>query len=477
MRLVSAWCLVSGGLLGAAAPAAPATRPASSIAELQARLDSAEAGDRVVLKDGTYATQAALTVRRRHGSEAAPIVIEPESKGGATLAGAAGFVFEDASWVTVQGFRFAHAGTTTIDADSHHVRLARNVFELAPEARHWVLVEGDDVEIDHNVFQNKKTVGVYVAVTGRGGDPATTMAQRTHIHHNGFYDHSFPGANGGEGIRLGLSSLSLFSAHALIEDNLFEHHNGDPEAVSVKSSDNVVRGNTVRDSKGGLVLRHGNRTTVEGNFILSGRCGIRFYGNDHHIVNNYVADGTGVSPQEPGWGAALTIGSGSVADHLPEHTPASRRGRDAPERVVIAFNTFVDNAQSVAGEHREFPPRDCIFANNVIRASSGPLVSLGLDPPQGFKWEGNVLWGAPAGDVPAEGYRRVDPELVLVDGLYRPAPKSPLIDAAAGAYPEVDLDMDGQGRGERKDVGADEASALPVARRPLTRADVGPDAP
>ena len=476
VRRAAAFLLAAPFATAVAAPAA--TLQASSLAELQGHIAAAKPGDRVVLKDGPYATERALEVRGRHGTAEAPIVIEAESRLGATIGGGAGFVFEESSYITIQGFRFTHAETQRVPTTAHHIRFTRNLFELAPRALHWMQVLGDDVEIDHNVFQNKKTAGVYVAVTGRGGDPATTMAQRTHIHHNGFYDHAFPGRNGGEGIRIGLSGLALLSAHAVIEHNLFERHDGDPEAVSVKSSDNAVRFNTVRDSKGGLVLRHGNRTTVEGNILLNGRGGIRFYGDDHRIINNYVAGGTGESPQEPGWGAAITIGSGSVEDHLPEHDAGSRRGRDAPERVLVAFNTIVDHAQPVAGEDREFGPRDCVIANNVIQGARGPLVDLPADGAAGFRWDGNIVWGAEVvGDVPESGYRRVDPKLVLRDGLFRPEAKSPLIDAAVGAHADVARDIDGQEREGAKDVGADEASAGDTVRRPLTRADVGPDAP
>jgi poly(beta-D-mannuronate) lyase len=470
--------VVLSAMLAAATPSLCETLRASSVDQLQSRIDAAQAGDHVVLQNGTYSTLRPVDVCRRRGTERAPIVIEAESIGGATLGGAAGFAFEEAAYVVIQGFRFTHAHTQTIAASAHHIRFTRNVFELAPEVRHSVQVEGDDVEMDHNVFQNKKTIGVYLAVTGPGGDPALAMAQRTLIHHNGFYDHAFPGSNGGEGIRLGLSGLSLLSAHAVIEYNLFERHNGDPEAISVKSSDNVVRYNTVRDSKGGIVLRHGNRTTVAGNFVLGGRCGIRFYGNDHRIFDNYIAGASAESPQEKGWGAAITVGSGSVLDHLPEHTRAERRGRDAPERVIVAFNTLVGNAQSIAGEHREFGPRDCVFANNVIDAERGPLVDLHADPPAGFRWEGNVVWGAPdVGDMPEAGYRRVDPQPAMIDGLYRPTASSPLHGSATGSFPEVSVDMDGQERGAKKDVGADERSQAPVVRRPLTRADVGPESP
>lgn len=59
----------------------------------------------------------------------------------------------------------------------------------------------------------------------------------------------------------------------------------------------------------------------------------------------------------------------------------------------------------------------------------------------------------------------------MCDGLYRPEAESPLVGAAAGSYPEVSTDIDGQERGAARGVGADEVSADPGRRRPLTRAD------
>jgi hypothetical protein len=49
-----------------------------------------------------------------------------------------------------------------------------------------------------------------------------------------------------------------------------------------------------------------------------------------------------------------------------------------------------------------------------------------------------------------------------------------VIGAAAGSYPFILDDMDGQSRGLNKDVGADQVSQQPILRRPLTASDVMP---
>ena len=71
----------------------------------------------------------------------------------------------------------------------------------------------------------------------------------------------------------------------------------------MKSSGNTIRYNTIRSQLGGIVLRHGNGNRVESNYILAGSNGIRIYGNDHLIVNNYV-DGVTTAPASSSVAAA-----------------------------------------------------------------------------------------------------------------------------------------------------------------------------
>jgi poly(beta-D-mannuronate) lyase len=54
---------------------------------------------------------------------------------------------------------------------------------------------------------------------------------------------------------------------------------------------------------------------------------------------------------------------------------------------------------------------------------------------------------------------------------------SPAIGAAIDTYPFVTIDIDGQSRGGKLDVGADQLTRGKVINRILTPADVGPNAP
>ncbi|NIK59505.1 polysaccharide lyase 6 family protein [Kribbella shirazensis] len=439
-----------------------------SLDELRDAIARAVPGTVITVADGTYDVPAGapIAITGKRGSRGAPIVVRAESAGGVVLTGEQSFVPTGSSDITISGFAFRQRTTLDVPPDCRRIRLSRNDFQLADlEGLHWVMVRADESTVDRNDFHGKSTLGIYLGVEGAGTDQ---MARGVHITRNYFRDHTFPGDNGGEPIRLGVSPRALSTAGAVVELNLFERANGDPEAISVKSSGNTIRHNTIRDSFGGIVLRHGNRNRVEGNYLLSGENGIRIYGDDHLVVNNYV---------ERISGAGVVLGSGNVRDHYPGEPAASRRGNDAPDRVRIALNTVLDCEAAIIGEsHRTLPPLGCAVTDNLLMADSGQLVNMPFQ--DGITWSGNLHWGQAAdGNAPAAGFTRVDPRLAAgSDGVRRLAPGSPAINAASRAYPDVDVDLDGHHRTGRADVGADEYSARRPAYRPLTAADVGPHA-
>jgi poly(beta-D-mannuronate) lyase len=440
----------------------------TSLAELQQAINRATAGTTITMANGSYAVPSGspITISNRHGSSGSPITIVAQSRGGVTLTGPQSFVLNGSSNVTISGFAFRQSTTLEIPPDCPRIRLTRNDFSLAASTGHWVVVRGDDAKIDRNVFHDKSTLGVYLVIDGPGSE---AMAHRTHILRNYFRDHTYDGANGGEPIRLGVSGRALSTADATVEYNLFERCNGDPEAISVKSSGNTIRYNTIRSSTGGLVLRHGNDNRVESNYLLSGSNGIRIYGNDHLIVNNYVS---GIE------GAGVVLGSGTERDHYEGEPSDSRRGNDAPDRVTITLNTLRNNGQALVGEsQRTVPPLDCVVSDNLMVGDGDDLVDMPYLG--GLTWSGNILWGQAAnGNIPS-GFKRADPKLTAgTDGVYRLGSGSAAVNAASLDHDgQVIDDLDGQARTAPYDVGADEYSTAAPVRRPLTSADVGPSAP
>jgi len=94
------------------------------------------------------------------------------------------------------------------------------------------------------------------------------------------------------------------------------------------------------------------------------------------------------------------------------------------------------------------------------------------DEGKGFRWLGNI---ACASSVTNTAKLRIaEPKLARDAGLLRPANDSPARNAAEGTFAPVTIDIDGQPRTDRFDVGCDQLSARPRTIRPLTPADVGP---
>ncbi|MFK4085476.1 polysaccharide lyase 6 family protein [Kribbella sp. NPDC020789] len=467
------------GVTGVAVRAADALESATvtSLSQLQSAINSATAGTTITLANGTYAVgSGGITITGRNGTTSAPITIQAESRGGVTLTGPKSFVFSNSSNITISGFVFKQSSTLDLTAGNNRIRLTRNEFALASSVQHSVVVRGDDVKIDRNLFRDKSTVGCYLVIDGPANDPENeTIAQRTYVLRNYFRDHSYTDPNGGEPnggepIRLGVSSRALADADATVEYNLFERVNGDPEAISVKSSGSTIRYNTIRSSHGGIVLRHGNVNRVESNYIFGGDNGIRIYGNDHLVVNNYV-DGVG--------SAGIVLGSGSERDHTPGESEDDRRGNDAPDRVVIVLNTLRNNGEGgIAGEdQRTVPPLACQIRDNLLVGSSGNLTDLPYQ--SGITFSGNILWGSASnGTIPSGGFTRADPKLTAgTDGVYRLGSGSAAINATSVDHSSrVTTDLDGDTRTAPYDVGADEYSTATPLRRPLTPTDVGPNA-
>jgi Protein of unknown function (DUF4038)/Chondroitinase B/Putative collagen-binding domain of a collagenase/Right handed beta helix region len=433
--------------------------------ELDSALTSARAGDQIVLADGEYEIGS---MSGRHGTAAEPIVVRAEHRGRANITEGQ-LEIEDSSYVTFEGLTWTNSDTLKVTS-SNNVRLTRNHFRLTEEeSLKWVIIQGANSHhnrIDHNLFEEKNQLGNFITIDGS----ETQQSQYDRIDHNHFRDIGPRAENEMEAIRVGWSEISESSGHTTVEQNLFENCDGDPEIVSVKSNDNIVRYNTFRTSQGTLTQRHGNRGQLYGNFFLgggkAGTGGIRLYGQDHKVYNNYFEGLTGT-----GYDAALQLDGGDV------DTSGALSSHFRVYRATVVHNTFVNNVSNIEiGANYKHPPADSIVANNVVAGSQGKLFNE-LKQPVNHTYAGNLAWPTGSATVGVDGIEVKDPLLAKENELYRIGDGSPAIDAGAGTYDFLADDMDGQARAGRADVGADERSTAEVTRRPLTAADVGPEAP
>lgn len=442
-----------------------------TLANLTTRINAANPGDQIILSNGVYVSTGTISVTRS-GTATQPILITAQSIGGAQIIGApsastSGFYLNGCSYVTIQGFYFTHTNDANIgdyfriESGSSHCRITRNIFDFDP-VQYWCYVKGDDAEVDHNIFRNKVQKGEYITLDGNYPD----IGQRLWVHDNYFFNNQYGGSNGGENIRLGVGVYQLISSWAVVENNLFEQANGDPEAISVKSSDCVIRYNTLTNSTGQISLRSQNRGRIEGNFMLNSS-GIRFYGDDALIFNNYLQGSDGI-----------VFGSGEAPQISDSYLALNGGFHAAAHRARVMFNTLVNCSAYFDEDTRGFFPADFTVANNLLQGNSGTFVSSAAAVGQtNFLWQTNIFWGNASyvGSL-AGGYLHINPLLATNTAVpFHIASNSPTTNAAFAAIAEVVTDMDGQPRVGIADIGADEFSTAPVARRPLTTNDVGPN--
>ncbi|MBE0572132.1 MAG: T9SS type A sorting domain-containing protein [Ignavibacteriaceae bacterium] len=443
-------------------------------------------GDTVELADGVYNNIGSITMYNS-GTSDQPILIKAKNIGLSELKGDSYFDFRQCEYITVSGFLFTSTDATVIKLQaSNNIRITRNTFRLIEtESLKWIIIGGlwndpnaasHHNRIDHNLFEDKSFAGNYITIDG-SGDPVYQSSQYDIIDYNHFRNIGPRIVNEMETIRVGWSELSRSSGFTTIENNLFENCDGDPEIISVKTCDNIIRYNTFISSQGTLCLRHGDRTTVNGNYFFGegkdGAGGIRFYGDDHKIYNNYFEGLTGTI-----WDAALTITNGD-ADYG-SSTNWSKHFR--PRNAVIAFNTFVNNLHNIEigytnnGNYTK-PPSNNLIANNVIQGSVNELIHI-YTQPTSMIWESNIMFPTDSAvlgiTASYEQIKQVDPILTEIDSLWFIASNSPAIDSATGLYDYVIDDFNGQQRISLKDIGADEFSNQPIIRKPLTPDDVGP---
>jgi hypothetical protein len=439
--------------------------PVADSAALGTALSGAQAGDCIVLADGDY-TFPMITAK---GTEGAPIVIKAANLLKATVS-KGDLKMQGAAHVVVQGISWVSNGTIWM-TDTNHGRISRfriqrmeaaadlQVHDLA-----WITVFGagdTSCRIDHNDFGPQNQKGNMVLITG--DEAKLMMAQHTQIDHNYFHDVHFSGGNGWETIRSGADTLTFATAATIIEHNLFKKDANDPEVISIKSSENTVRHNTLRASAGQFVLRHGNRSLVYGNYVLgdgqSGSRGIRVNGGLHKIFNNYV-EGVGAPGIFLEGGNSNDMG-GILQDHKQVY------------KTDVVFNTIINAGGIAVGGAHPLDPVDCTVAYNVVQ---GPGALLTQTPGStNITITGNIAnLGSPAVKT---GVMVVDPRLMKVGEVFTIGPGSPVINAGMAMFSYVTEDIEGKPRSDPPDVGANEASPEPAHFGLLTEADVGPLAP
>nr|WP_322623586.1 chondroitinase-B domain-containing protein [uncultured Flavobacterium sp.] len=473
---------------------------------LQNAVNSSTNGGVFIVPNGTYPDFYCSFTKVATAEN--PIIIKAQTVGGVTLTGSSYFAFKKAAYITLEGFVFNSQGNSSLVKmeASNNIRLTRNVFELnATSSVKWINIVGtyDDYtfqylshhnRVDHNIFKNKTTGGNYITLDGTYNQTRTENYQSQHdrIDHNYFYNNGPRVENEKESIRIGNSQLCQSNGYTIVEFNLFEQCDGDPEIVSVKSCENIIRHNTFNKNYGSLTLRQGNRNRVEGNYFFGGgrengtfdgapiySGGVRVYGTNHVIVNNYFEGLQGTKFDAP-----ITFTQGDAITGVNTDMSLHYRAED----IVVAYNTLVNNAYGIElgfakqdGSYNK-PLKNIVFANNLIVGSQNNLVKYYTNQNGQVSWYNNIMYATGSAQVltgtTAFTTAQVavqDPLLQLTNGVWFATSASPTVTAGVATL-NISDDIQGQTRPTVSNAGADHYSTSSVLYFPLTPSDVGPDA-
>lgn len=477
-------------------PVISCTTTVNSTGELEDAVSYAmTAGETICLASGTYG-DFELTYGGT-GTAELPITVAAAVPGEVFIDGEA-FVGMTGEFVVFQGFIFKDGSMdssllqTRANSNTacNNCRITDNAFinmdEGLDDSTKWFQIYGSGNRFDHNWVSGKTTPGALFIVE-RGEAPGTE--DRTQIDHNYFGDrppkdglaYADNSDNEYEGIRIGTSDTHTSDSFAVIEHNYFEQIDGEAEVISIKAGGVTVSHNTIRNSRGSIVNRHGEGSSIDNNFVIGDgnpfAGGVRIVDANHSVTNNYIQGARNPSSNFYG-GILISSSDGSTSN-----------GYQDVENILVANNTVVDSANSInlfAG-NRDDSPDSVYFVNNIVADAVGPVLKNADTLPENSIYAGNYVYGAEFSDDDAvttiDGVSFVNPMLSADSkGLHRPTSGSPDLNAdmnaSVGDYTLPSKDMDGQTRSDNTLSGADEILSDSLAatelRGLLTPELVGP---
>jgi Chondroitinase B len=293
-------------------------RNVSNCALLDAALSNANPGDVIVLADGDYNCDRILA---RNGTSSKPIIIAAANPRQPRFISAALTV--SGSHIVVANLTFDNSG---IKVTGDFNRITKNRFQNnAGALRAAVTVDrGNSNRIDHNEVVDFSTAhrGFRIIPASSGNNTAKkNVIDRNYLHRS-----LGPRKNGADGIQLGSNSSHTYERlNTIVEYNLMEQWDIDGEMISNKSSNNIIRFNTLANSNAAGPIRLGTFVDVISNYFFGVRA-LVIQGDDHRAIGNTVENGSVVVKN-----GDTTLDDLSVATSHP-----------AARRTLVAGNTVIN---------------------------------------------------------------------------------------------------------------------------------------
>lgn len=279
-----------------------------TVAEIYQFVNKLNPGDRLLLKDGIYKNiQLVVLVSGQHES---PVHVTAENPGKVYFTGDAKVELRG-DYIILRGIYFKEGERDVSKWKTHgpglvtiygcYNRVTECLFNNFDEANSAYittsLTQNGKVpvhcRIDHCGFVNKLTFDQVINLnntfkkdTANGGPP---MYHR--IDHC-FFSNPKKEGNAGGGIRIGYYRND--TGRCLVDSNVFERQDSEPEIITGKSRENIYYANTFLNCQGTLNFRHGDKQAAINNFFISTDTlfeygGIFVWGSGHLIANNYFS--------------------------------------------------------------------------------------------------------------------------------------------------------------------------------------------
>jgi len=440
-------------------------------------------GDVVLWKNGSYGKEHKISFTD-NGTASNPITLKAETPGGVIFTGKTTLEISG-NYVIIDGF-YWNGGAGT----ENHVQFRKNnsyanystirncaFNDLEPDGtdkHRWIVIYGTNNTVENCSFLNKNSPGALILVEMTYNNSAPIRHQ---IINNYFYnyakrDSDETNAGDSETIRIGSSKDQNKSASTIVAGNYFYKADGEDEIITNKSADNVYKNNTFRACRGSLVLRHGARATVDGNFFLGenikGTGGIRVSDSYHTITNNYIQD---VISRDDKWNNGITLVGGS------DTSGGTSNGYQKVDAILVAFNTIYNSDSPIFYNDRSSHDPTGIIAYNLVYTTKSKIVGGDISGTgQGMDYKGNVFGGSSIG-ISDSGIKSANANFYSSGEIAKPSSSGAAANAAASSYSSsINYDIEGRSRpNSNMDVGAHEVSggSGSTTNTPITNAQVG----
>ncbi|TLX72175.1 chloramphenicol resistance protein [Labilibacter sediminis] len=393
-----------------------------TVAELQASIVELQASDTLFIQDGIY--KDIQLVVHNSGEENKPIVIRAKNRGKVFFTGDVEVELRG-THIVLDGIYFKDGNRNPEEWTSHgpglvaiygsYNRITQCAFHAFDQANSAYITTSLTEEgkvpqycrIDHCSFTEKITFDQVINLNNVAKKDIKKNTSGIPMYHR--IDHCYfsnpkkPG-NAGGGIRVGYWRTDY--GRCLIDNNLFERQDSEPEIITSKSMENVYYNNTYKNCAGTMNFRHGDKQVAINNFFigtdkLREYGGMFVWGSNHIIANNYFSLPTTLKSRG---NAALFLNCGAVGvEHaLAFNIKILNNCFDKNNGYAINFSALYERRIDYCAERglKLESPRDLQISNNIFISdkNSGYTVFYKHDTKnRNILWEDNLVINAKPG--------------------------------------------------------------------------------